>query len=88
MDHKFGRVGSSASPVLLVSQGRIQRGGLWGCNPPKALETHREQCAGIQIYSTVRAQSTVQPEREKKAGVLYSVLVCGAADPHGATPSQ
>ena len=39
-------------------------GGLWGCNPPKALETHREQCAGVKIYSTLRAQSTVQPERE------------------------
>ena len=39
-------------------------GGLWGCNPPKALETHREQCAGVKIYSILRAQSTVQPERE------------------------
>ena len=39
-------------------------GGLWGCNPPKALETHREQCAGVKIYSTLGAQSTVQPERE------------------------
>ena len=55
-----------------------------GCNPPKALETHREQCAGVQIYSTVRAQSTVQPEREKKAGVPSARSV----EPRGATPSQ
>ena len=37
--------------------------------PPKALKTHRKQYAGVQNYSTVRAQSTVRPEHEKKAGV-------------------
>ena len=51
-------------------------GGLWGCNPPKALEIHREHCAGVQIYNTVRAQSTVQPEREKKAGVPIASVRC------------
>ena len=44
-------------------------GGLGGCNLPKVLETNRKQCAGVKIYSAVPAQSTVQPEREKKAGV-------------------
>ena len=44
-------------------------GSLGGCNPPKALETHCEQCTRVQIYSTVHEQSTIQPECEKKAGV-------------------
>ena len=48
------------------------------------METHREQCAKVQIYSTVRAHSTVQPEYEKKVGVP----VRGAVELRGATPSQ
>ena len=62
-----GRTRFFANARARLRQGR--RGVLGGCNPPKALETNRKQCAGVQIYSTVRTQSTVQPEHEKKVGV-------------------
>ena len=49
------------------------------------LELQCEQCAEVQIYSTVRAQSRVQRERENKAG---SIAVRGAVEPRRATPFQ
>ena len=62
-------------------------GGLGGCNPHKARETHHAQCTEVQNYSTVCAQTTVQPERKKKVGIYHTVVRCSRAS-QGATPSQ
>ena len=57
----------------VVCQGRIERGGLWGCNPPK--EKQRKAAAQCKRARILRASAAAWYRRASFYVVVYTLII-------------